>query len=230
MIAIQSYYGTTKPTKWLMESWECSYDSIKEFTNISDIVIYTNNKKNIPKFDNIVSLPNTYKTQFDNGWWQIYKQWLYTQHTEAVHIDTDLIFKKSVEFTGEIICEKIRSNNLFTGIENSLGLPRPLYLYCSGIMGVNSERANELFKTSFDLTLKFIKDARIPAVKDSFRWSLEEGVPYSLNQELKIPVQALDDSYYHHFQGKLQKMNIANHKLVNDKYNEIQLKKNGTKK
>lgn len=221
MLGIQSHFFANPLENWQLECWEISYAAIKKHTNCSDIVVFTNDKKLCPKFDNIELLPDTYQTQFNNGWWQIYKQYLYSVSKNFVHIDNDLIFKKDVVFEGEIICEKIRGNNTNTGIVESLGLKRSLELMCSGVMGGNSPKSETLFKQSFDLTLQFINNARIRTVKDSFRWSLEEEVTMRLATDLGLKIQALDDSYYTHFQGRDAKINLNTKKFVKKEYEKL---------
>lgn len=216
MIAVQSYYANKPMLDWELKSWIVSYNRIKQYTDIKDIVIYTNTKKYVPFTENVYLLPDTYKHYFDKGWWQIYKQFLYKTINEPfIHVDSDLIFTKQLpKLTGDIICEKTRGNNVCTGIEDSLNVDRSLMFLCSGIMGSsNIDKSNVAFSENFDLTCKFIESYN-EHIHDSYRWTLEESVFSTVCDKHKLNVQALNDTYYIHFQGRLEKINTLNHELV----------------
>ncbi|MDH3382225.1 MAG: hypothetical protein OEL54_05930 [Flavobacteriaceae bacterium] len=218
MIAIQSYYGHKPLLDWELKCWEVSYDSILKHTNVTDIIIFTNNKDFVPFSKNVELLPNILDKEFKKGWWQIYKQWLYKEMSEPfLHIDSDLILIKDLpELTGDIICEKIRNNNIVTRIEESVGETRPLQLLCSGIMG--SSTKNNIFNDVWEKVYPFMVNFE-GGIKNSYRWALEEGVISSMSKNLEV--QALNDEFFYHFQGRLLKMNTSVHKFVYDLYSKL---------
>lgn len=219
MIAIQSYYSKNPLSDWEQRCWELSYNSIHKYTDCDYVKIYTNDIAFVPfklrQGDEVVLLNDDYKEEFDLGWWQIYKQYLYSIQQESfIHVDYDLIFiKKIPELTGDIICEKRRINNTITGIEKALNYKHPKYLLCSGIMGKTT--SHNLFSDTFTDALKFIREHKEIRIRNSYRWVLEESL-ISVKSENNT-VQEIGDDYFRHFQGKLMKMNKNVHKFV---YNE----------
>ncbi len=212
MIIVQSYYGY-KPLKyWELCCWVVSYESIKKFIN-KDIIVFSNDK-NLTPFDS-ENLPNIHDDIFRSGWWQVYKQYLYKEMNQPfLHIDSDIVFKENVILSeSDIICEKIRNNNLLTGIVESFGLERPSNIICSGIMGGSNM---DIYKKNWNVTYPFMKDFK-GTIRDSYRWSVEEVTLTALSKGLSI--QSLENTHYH-FQGRLQKINVNNHNFIIKLYQE----------
>lgn len=223
MIGVQSYYFSRNLLEWEQKCWELSYNSILKHTSITDIVVYTNAPEKVPfSCNNIKLLPDTYKDQFNKGWWQIYKQFLYQYISEPfVHIDYDLIITNDiVNLNGDIICEKKRGNTRFTGIEVSQGYNQPENLLCSGIMGKST--GHDFFKESFDATLRFINNYD-GFIRDSYRWSCEEGIIYEIAKRENLIIQEIGSDNLEHYQGKMWKMSADLEKTINKKYEEYKL-------
>lgn len=212
MILLQSYYGYKPLQYWELCCWVLSYESIRKHIG-DNIVVFSNNKKLVPFECEL--LPDIHDEQFKRGWWQIYKQYLYKEMNEPfLHIDTDLIFEKNITLSHcDIICEKIRSNNLITNIAESLGLKRPSNIICSGIMGGHNL---DIYKQNWNLVYPFMRDFK-GNIRDSYRWSVEEVTLTSLSSNLSI--QSLENTHQH-FQGRMQKTNHNIHKYILSSYIE----------
>lgn len=228
MIAIQSLYTLSDTIsdlnyKFIAVSW----DMLKNHFPADEFRFYTNKPELLPdNIDNVYILNDNYKSQFESGWWQIYKQFLYTQFdVDFCHVDSDLIFKTDIDLSTKygVLCEMLRGNDTNNGVLESMNMQKSKMLACSGIMGSLGNNQS-LFNDCLSTTLSFIEYCnRKPA--DSWRWSLEEGVIYNYCNERKIQINPIANNsindFFVHCQGREKNFNSSIHKYINELYNKL---------
>lgn len=197
----------------LENQWTNSYKSISEMMPDIKIVIYTDTfgetiaKKCCPNSSIILVDYDSYT--FNKSFWNFPKiisyKLLSESQTPFLHIDIDVTITKELGehyLSKEIICEKIRTNNMLPGFVRQIGwnIPNITNLICSGLLGGNRL---DVFQELYNMATssEAVNNDTHFKVHEFHRHTLEEISTSHICRTKGITPLSLEGNYIH-YQGR----------------------------